>query len=379
MRRILLLVILAMLMVVTPLNAASAPKMLAYVDKNNQSFIPVSLLKTFEGIQVSYTAAEKKLRITKDNKQLTLYLGSRTAYIDGKKTQIKAAPFSENGITYVPLQFTAQQLGLALKWEPNRTALQIKDGATSASNTLPVMSGKLVSNTLKPVTSAKKTFKVGSRSFSAQVVTVSLLHPKVELGVALAGNKPGKVEDLRSLAKRNQAVAAINGTYFDAYTAGAYKAPYGYLVHNGAILHKAPGDNRTIFTYDRNNLTQMIPGLDFKSEYEQGQMKGALQAGPRLVKDGKVSLNVKKEGFKDPKILTGGGARSALGITKDHKLILLTTGGATIPQLAEIMRQAGAYQAMNLDGGASSGLYYNGSYLTAPGRQISNALIVKLK
>lgn len=85
MKRILLLVILAMLMVVTPLNAASAPKMLAYVDKNNQSFIPVSLLKTFEGIQVSYTAAEKKLRITKDNKQLTLYLGSRTAYIDGKK------------------------------------------------------------------------------------------------------------------------------------------------------------------------------------------------------------------------------------------------------------------------------------------------------
>lgn len=31
---------------------------------------------------------------------------------------------------------------------------------------------------------------------------------------------------------------------------------------------------------------------------------------------------------------------------------------------------------MNLDGGASSGLYYNGKYLTAPGRKISNALIV---
>ncbi|MBK1678671.1 copper amine oxidase, partial [Rhodospirillum rubrum] len=108
-------------------------------------------------------------------------------------------------------------------------------------------------------------------------------------------------------------------------------------------------------------------------------MDGALQAGPRLLTDGKVTLDVKKEGFKDPKILTGGGARSALGITKDHKLILLTTGGATIPQLAEIMKQAGAYQAMNLDGGASSGLYYNGSYLTTPGRQISNAIVVKYK
>lgn len=93
--------------------------------------------------------------------------------------------------------------------------------------------------------------------------------------------------------------------------------------------------------------------------------------------NGKVSLNVAAEGFKDPKILTGGGARSALGLTRDHKLILLTTGGATIPQLAEMMKQAGAYQAMNLDGGASSGLYYNGKYLTSPGRQISNAIVAK--
>jgi exopolysaccharide biosynthesis protein len=42
-----------------------------------------------------------------------------------------------------------------------------------------------------------------------------------------------------------------------------------------------------------------------------------------------------------------------------------------------MMKQAGAYQAMNLDGGASSGLYYNGKYLTTPGRQISNAIVVK--
>lgn len=31
---------------------------------------------------------------------------------------------------------------------------------------------------------------------------------------------------------------------------------------------------------------------------------------------------------------------------------------------------------MNLDGGASSGLYYSGKYLTAPGRSLSNCLVV---
>ncbi|AYB43827.1 phosphodiester glycosidase family protein [Paenibacillus lautus] len=377
MKRIIAIVILAMLTVMTPLYAASAPKNLAYVDKNSQSFISVGVLKTCDGVKVAYTAAEKKLNITRDDTALTLYLGSRNAYVNSKKVQAKAAPFSENGSTYVPLQFVSQHLGIKLSWSNNRSTLNITDG--SVSNTLPVLSGNMMTRSSKAVISAKKTFKVGARSFSAQVVTVSLLHPKVELDVVLAGNKAGKVEDLRSIAKRSNAVVAINGTFFDAYTSGAYKAPYGYLVSKGNIFHKASGDNRTIFTYDSNNLATMMPGLDFNSVYETGLMEGALQAGPRLLTNGKVTLDVKKEGFKDPKILTGGGARSALGITKDHKLILLTTGGATIPQLAEIMKQAGAYQAMNLDGGASSGLYYNGSYLTTPGRQISNAIVVKYK
>ncbi|CAH8242984.1 phosphodiester glycosidase family protein [Paenibacillus melissococcoides] len=54
----------------------------------------------------------------------------------------------------------------------------------------------------------------------------------------------------------------------------------------------------------------------------------------------------------------------------------MTTSGATIPDLAQMMKQAGAQQAMNLDGGASSGLYYKGKYITSPGREISNALLV---
>jgi exopolysaccharide biosynthesis protein len=43
--------------------------------------------------------------------------------------------------------------------------------------------------------------------------------------------------------------------------------------------------------------------------------------------------------------------------------------------MADILRKLGAYQAMNLDGGASSGLYCNGQTLTAPGRLLSNALV----
>jgi len=40
------------------------------------------------------------------------------------------------------------------------------------------------------------------------------------------------------------------------------------------------------------------------------------------------------------------------------------------------MQTLGCRDAMNLDGGASSGLFLRDAYLTKPGRDISNALLV---
>lgn len=355
---------------------AAAPKNVVLIDaKSGKSFVPLSFLKGFAGASVQWTEANKQIDITDGEKQLTLFVGKTAAQKDGAPVTISDAPFSENGTTYIPLQFISEALGYSLEWSKNPSEVSISRDNTNAS--LPAITRGSVTNGAAPIVSARKTFKVGSKSISAQMVTISLMHPKIKLDVVLAGDTTGKVENLSSIAKRSKATVAINGTFFDAYTKDSYKAPYGYIVSKGELRMKASGDKRTIFTYDNNLLADLIPGADFNEYFNQGSIQGALQAGPRLLVDGKVSLDVKAEGFKDPKILTGGGARSALGLTRDHKLILLTTSGATIPQLAEMMKQAGAYQAMNLDGGASSGLYYNGKYLTTPGRQISNALVVK--
>lgn len=102
----------------------------------------------------------------------------------------------------------------------------------------------------------------------------------------------------------------------------------------------------------------------------------ALGAGPRLVADGQLSVNPEAEGFSDPKILSASCRRSAVGITRDRALLLVTCESATIRQLAQAMLALGAHDAMNLDGGASSGLWADGRYLTSPGRNISNALVV---
>ncbi|WP_127532624.1 phosphodiester glycosidase family protein [Paenibacillus kobensis] len=101
----------------------------------------------------------------------------------------------------------------------------------------------------------------------------------------------------------------------------------------------------------------------------------AIGAGPRLVKNGAVALDAAAEGFRDDKILTSAGARSGIGIKKDGSIIVATVPGATMKAWAAIMLKLGAYQAMNLDGGASSGLYVNGKTITAEGRTLSNALL----
>ncbi len=61
---------------------------------------------------------------------------------------------------------------------------------------------------------------------------------------------------------------------------------------------------------------------------------------------------------------------------RNGSALLVTVPNATVVELAGVMRLLGAYNAMNLDGGASSGLWVEGRYLTAPGRDVSHALVI---
>ena len=384
-KAILLAVLLFVCLIPASYAAPPAKNFVLMDDKSNHSFIPLRSLNGLYGIKTVWIPAEKRIDLIRDETQLTMHLGKTQAIRNDEAIKLSDAPFTEGGITFVPLQAIKDSFPVSLEWSKDTSSLTIHSKASEASTenlltaSLPYITKSSYGKMDKPIISERKTFKVSGKSYNTQMVTISLLHPKVSLDVVLAGDKPGNVEDLSSIAKRSKATVAINGTFFDAYTTGSYKGPYGYIIREGSIAHKSSGDRRTVFTFDNNLLAELIPGADFPTRFAEGSIQGGLQAGPRLIVNGKVALNVVEEGFKDPKILTGGGARSALGVTRDHKLILLTTGGATIPQLAEIMKQAGAYQAMNLDGGASSGLYYNGKYLTTPGRKISNALVVKVQ
>ncbi|WP_037283895.1 phosphodiester glycosidase family protein [Saccharibacillus sacchari] len=355
---------------------SSSAKVFGYSDPAaGRTYIPIRVLSTFAGAKVNAAQDSSKLEIVKGNKKIVLHTGKKKAEVDGKKTKIDAAPFAYDGVTYVPLGFAAQHLGLNVKWHESTSSMRIASGGQSMD--LPIIArGSL---TDKPVTYRQQVFYSGGAAFRANIVTVQLMHPRVSLDAAFAHNKAGTVQNLKWIASENYAYAAINATYFDAYSSAIYRAPYGYLVSKGNMKFVNGGSNLTVFAYDQNHMTRLIPGLKFGQAYAAGQVEGAVQAGPLLVQNGVVAVNAPREGFRDPAILRGQAARSAIGITRNHELIMVTTPKASMPQLARIMKQAGAYQAMNLDGGASSGLYLNGKYITKPGRPVSNALLVKVK
>lgn len=353
----------------------AAGRSVGYMDTAaNRTYVPIRYLSEQLKYQVKWDKAARRIEVRADGDTLSLTVGSKKAQVNGAVKLMDAAPFVEGGTTYVPIRFVGEAMKLQMKWDKAASALLFD--TAKGKQKLPVVSMERLNRAAAPMEQKQKTFTVGKKRMSASIVEIDLLHPKIRLDVAVAGGKIGSVDSLKHMADTSKAAVAMNGTFFDAYTKTSYKAPYGHIVKKGELVHPSPADRRTVLLFTKDNEVEFVQGKEFPQRFEEGDVEGALQAGPRLVTNGKVSVDPVPEGFKDPKILTNSGARSAVGVTSDHKLILLTTSGATIPELAQMMKQAGAQQAMNLDGGASSGLYYKGNYITSPGREISNALLV---
>ena len=100
------------------------------------------------------------------------------------------------------------------------------------------------------------------------------------------------------------------------------------------------------------------------------QLVDAVGAGPRLLPE----FTSVQEGFvdhtsgRDALGSTQPNARTAVGITGDGSIVLVmvakqpsvSAAGLSLPALIDLMKTLGVKQAMNLDGGSSSSLYYNG-------------------
>lgn len=204
------------------------------------------------------------------------------------------------------------------------------------------------------------------------LVTADLNTPGIAVMVEVAQGFPAKGTKLATLAKQRNALAAVNGTFFSTRSF----EPIGDVVVNGRIVFQAKRTRPAIaVTWDgkvrilsAHEVPELWRGYRF-----------ALVAGPRLLQRGVVTVSAEGDGFQDPSVL-GRARRSAVGLTKANKLLLVVVQDkVSLARLSLVMKALGADDALNLDGGTSSGLYQGGLTRVAGTRSVPCALVVAVE
>ncbi|MGG6293183.1 phosphodiester glycosidase family protein [Leptolyngbya sp. AN02str] len=91
-------------------------------------------------------------------------------------------------------------------------------------------------------------------------------------------------------------------------------------------------------------------------------------AGPLLMQNGQIVLNAQSEGFSQA-FIQQAAVRSAIGKRPNGEVMLVTvqnridSRGPTLQEMAQIMQQLGAVDALNLDGGSSTALLLGGQII----------------
>ena len=114
---------------------------------------------------------------------------------------------------------------------------------------------------------------------------------------------------------------------------------------------------------------------------------------PVLLQNGEIKITNNEERKFGGKAINDKHPRTAMGYTKDNKLIILVVQGrfaniaegASLTQEAQILKDLGCVEALNLDGGGSSCLLVNGKETIKPSdkageqRAIPAVFIIKQK
>ncbi len=204
------------------------------------------------------------------------------------------------------------------------------------------------------------------------VIEVDLNDRRVAVTPAIAARGLGRSEEFSSFVGRLKPKAAINGTFFSKRSL----RPVADIVVDSKLICFGGIGTAAAFTRD---------GVDFirvpKSRHvDWSEHRAALGGGPLLVWEGFAKSMPGGEGFGDPHVFARAAPRTAIGITRDNHLLLVTTArGTSLGKLALALRTMGAVYAFNLDGGSSTGMWFEGRMIVRPRRPLTNILCVYIK
>lgn len=193
---------------------------------------------------------------------------------------------------------------------------------------------------------------------------------RVKVGYTKNLGKEGQITSV--MAQRYNAVAAINGGDFaDEATVGSAKytgtggIPIGTLISDGKVISSFDGDgDKKIQSFGLTSEGTMLVGNYSANDLKALNVNDAISCEAVLVVNGKPEVIGQESGLAP---------RTAIGQMKDGSILFLTidgrsigSAGASYEDVRNLMLKYGAMNAVALDGGSSSTMYYNGDIINNP-------------
>ena len=185
------------------------------------------------------------------------------------------------------------------------------------------------------------------------------------------------------IVAENDAVAGINAGGFQDDALGTGGKPAGLVIEDGQLRTTNTGASYSLVGMDKDNKMVVSNSMTY-SKCQQLNLRCAVSFGPVIIINGNATIKSGTGGW-------GMQPRTAIAQRKDGAILMLVIDGrqkgslgATLRQVQDILLDNGAYNAFNLDGGASTTMVYNGNVVNSPSdilgeRYVPNAFIVTKK
>ena len=93
--------------------------------KADRTFLPIRVIAEALGATVTWSEADQSVTIVEGNTTIVIYIGQAFALVNGTPVQLDAPAFIEDGRTFLPVRFIAENLGATVTWNEANQSVTI--------------------------------------------------------------------------------------------------------------------------------------------------------------------------------------------------------------------------------------------------------------
>jgi len=297
--------------VVAYVNGESIPlDVPVIIDKTcNRTLVPLRFVSESFGATVRWDAQERKITIALSEKVINLFIGKKTAFVNGSPVELDCAPKILFSRTIVPIRFVSEVLGATVLWDGKERKITIIFEKTAPPEE---KQEKMLKADENAVSFMEKTVKISSadiKKVKFYIVKINLKGKNIRIYPYLSEGGLHTAEGSSTFAENIKPIAMVNGGTFDL----KYFIPTGDIVRNG------------------------IPQFIRQDGYEYRETMGVTKSGTPFFADGVTQYSVVINGKALPLTSVNGmwhgtvklytnWYKKAVNVSEDELLLTVSNG-----------------------------------------------------